>query len=580
MTFSLEMLQANLVELDAWARTSSSETSVDDLIPNKDGTRLYLKSHFMGRIWKFYWNVVEYVTKVDEVESLRKNTLEKVVKTFKEIHQGAIEDDGVFLKQLIDGPERAKLSYEDRVDLKMRIFNYYYLIRPFWALSKVQLPEKVNAVIGSIFEGLDKTKKLLSQRFVIVESLTGQMFPLQVMQKLATSERLTRLDRVTLSSYIDRLKVPKKRFFFVEDEEPEKYVVKVRFFHKLLNGLIQYVDQHEPTISLNLVALETKLREEGLRIFQQEDPEYMRWRNSLKGKKFKIGDQEYTVGDKFGAKLVGKDNYLHYEIEGKPSVLLRTGTNEAILGIEYMVIKVTQYAIKYINFIHIDPKGRFVIIEKVVNTLEEIAQTYLKKPRNLRILYPLMDIVACLNQLNSSPERLPIKEIGFTNLGQLRTYRWLKETSRNPVLIEDFVNQCSLGNALMRSLLIRGAGMQVTAAMKFYDSVMENTLNNSCLAIFRARVRHFEFDSELNEKGQEFAKRVTLAKRDIKNQLTEKYIIIDLEKLDRMINFCIKSYHREYCMGSYIGADIVEKVSEDVVESLELAKKPTVISIQ
>ncbi len=576
MTLSLDLLCANLVELHAWAQ--SSEASLlkrpeELLVPNKSGTRLYNRGHLMGRLWGVYWTFVHLGSKHDPVPLQLELTFEKIVLAFKEHQLNARRDNDIYLDQLLNIPGVEPLSEKEKIELKIRIFKYYYLVNPFWKIRKKELSGPIHERIQKIFSVALPKKKLLSQRLVQLESTTGQIFPLSTMQKLAKGEKLKRLERISLKSYLERIKVWKFSFFKIRPNETPEYKVKVRFFHRLLKQLLELINSKNLGLDLNLPLLESKLCVLGLRIFENEDQDHVKWRESLPGTEINFADQQITVGKQIGKKAEGADHHAVFEIKDKPGLLLRVAKNEAALGIEYYLIRQTQYGIPYIDYLHYDKDGCYAIVERVTLTIDDISEQFVNHPSDFEVLYPIRDLLEELNTLKNTPDTLNIKEIGFTPSGNLRTFRWMKAGESNPPMIEKFVSDCAKGNQNFRSLLVRGSKMAVQENIKFYGSVLENAAEDRVIPVLRARVKHLEFNGNLNEKGQALAERISYIKKECKEELLQEYVVKNEKQLDQMINYCMKDYHRKHCLGSQLPRDFKATICSEVVKLLELKLK-------
>lgn len=529
MSYSAEELHKNLVAIAAWAHSGSVKKSGEELIPNKDGTRLYYKGHFMGRVWSVYWNIMEFATHDSTRPKLIENIIGKVVSAFKEHYEIALTDDRKFRSETAN------------LELKKRISNYYSLIQPFFKLRKEKLHENVQEVVGKIFEDIGPKKKLLSQRYVILESLTGVEFPSELMEKAINKDNnhLSREEEIQFEDYLKR--IPKE--------------VNVRFLHKLLRGFILNLGKE---IS-NLKFLEYKLYNYGLRVLQQKDPKHCLWRDNLKGQEVLIGINTFVVGNKLGDEQSG-EYYQDYEIVGDPSIVLRTGSNGASIGIDehYKL----ERDLDYPTCIYRDPDGEYIIISKKNSTIEELVEACSKNINDNSNIYRLIDLIGSLGNSN------PVQK-DFTDSNLLRSYRKiLEERTTNSVRIEDFINQCANRNQNLKKALMSGSGLSQMAWVKFYDAVMKSTLNNKIFGVFRSQIMCWQFNDELQNRGQIFANKLLTVRQTIKELLQGSYEITDFQKLERMINYSIIQH--QIFLGSEIREDLVKLVCEDVVQSLEL----------
>lgn len=580
MTLDLNTLQCNLVELHNWASrypqapSDPKEPLFNDFVANKSATRLYQKCHWLGHFWRIYWWIQSLSLNRDPVPKQVEETVKKTIDAFKNFQNEAIRDNQLYIDALFDPEGREIYEADEARKLKWRIHNFYRAVHPFWHLRNQPLSQRALDALSCIYEQLPPKPFLLSQALVRLEGLTGTSLPIGAFFKLALGEHLGHLEELRIKHYLARLKKPGIRIPF-RQAKPPQYIVKVRFFHRTLKEIVAVINSKaHPSKKMNasLARLEIGLSDRGFLLFEQEDPKYMAWREQLPGKRIAAGAKEVLVGKKIGTKKEGNDRHAVFELPGEPTLVLKTGVNEANLSIEHEMIKRAQYGIPMVNYLYWDSKQRFALVEKIVRTLKEISRHYVRMPGVLRILYPVRDAIEALKNLYATPDPLTPKVIGFNAKGQLRTFKRLSRIPYNGVNLEKFTHKCGLKDQELYVGLMLGTRMHAASQVEFYASVLENALEGSSFYLFWATLRHFEFNGDLRSQADKFAKTMLMHRKVCEQRLLNQYAIPDREKFDKVLNYCFKVYHREKCIGSFLPKTLADDVCAKAADVLKLQR--------
>ncbi len=579
MTVDLNTLRANLIELHNWAVHQKDSESItpskpyfQEFVSNKSATKLYQKSHWIGRIWRIYWWFQSLSFHQDPIQERVDETIKKTITAFKHFQMQAATDNHEYIDATFDLEGKCPISKNEFRSLKKRIHSFYTATNPFWLLRNKELSSRAKETLAFIYEQLPPKPYFISQHLIKIESLTGMLMPIGPLLKLAQEEHLNHLEELKTKHYLANFVVQELRLPF-QKPKPFQYVVKVRFFHRTLKEVLSILNKKSSSIrkiNANLPRLEIALSDRGFRLFDEVDSKYMSWRENLTGTKLMIGSKEILVGDRIGKKEEGIDLHALFEVPNEANHLIKTGINEASLSIEYEKLQRHQYGIKHTEYLSWDPKHRFVLVERIVHTVKEISLQYLKAPSVMRILYPIRDLLEALTNLYATPNPLKTKSIGFTSKGQLRTFRFLKKTPYSPTNLERFTFKCGLKNQDLYVGLMLGSRMHATSQIEYYASVLNNVLNGSNFFLFWASLKHFEFNSALKKQAEKFAKLMMLKRSLCEEELMDKYSIPDKKKFEAILDYHLKLYHLQKCIGSQIPECLVDDVCKKIVETLKL----------
>jgi len=558
---------SNLQEIYSACHHRKAEKA--SLVPSLFSQRVYHTSFGWGRLWKWFYLAVRFLSGKD----LKTNRLIKVMQ----------KTEAVFSKRLALVVEHAN-AYKSYLDKKIRdeevdekeVHTLRKSVRR-WTRATAPLATDVdkgqNKKISDLFQtyypdsieegkhpfsyGEDADLIKEAQLFIDLEGYLHQPLPLPLLKSLARKRKLTPDEKHELEQWVEVLNRKKKQ-------------IPLGLFLDCLKSLTD-----KPSFGGRLIDLEVSLLENGLELLHMSEKEHMSWRNSLQpGDELESSDQTYRLGNPIGLKDEGFDTNLIFEIEGDPDHVIAIGMNRAYWPVKEIIAKEYQWGVEMPAIKEISPDGRFAVIEKLSPS---IVENQWKSPENtplihadISILKPIANLFRWWGRKSICPSDFSLDYLMFNGSDELRYTHSLQPQPFNFRLLEDLAHEISQGNLNVYIYLMKESTLANHVSMNFYRKVVEIALDDKPLKVKNVAACRKVTDPEMIRRGKALYKEIHQLRAAIIKTLNREFDDVDEDYLLAEANKELQVWYNETCSASRIWPTIEASVTRNLRRLLQV----------
>ena len=387
-------------------------------------------------------------------------------------------------------------------------------------------------------------------------------------------------------------------------DEPDSDLVKLRYwgqklnrlgdrldirnFHKALEVIVQFVKEkfkEKGAHKSNVIRIGQALTRGGFEGFHKIDKKHDGWRRSLcEGDEFTYKEKDKLTKAYLGRPLSGKpeeeDKNLVFEVkDGKnkvdPRYVLKIGMNRADLQIRDKERKAVEYGIRSAEMLYLDPKGRFALMEKLVEPLTnkkwkskggEIAKE--DKPAADKIKKWIE-----WNVLQSkTPSNLDIKYLMFNAQKELKTIKGCLPGEFNVMALENLVyaysNQCLPAYRYMIQPI--RSNPNFAQHLEFFECVINNALRSDPRVVSKLGALQVPpiTDRGVIERCEQLHGEVAALKKSCLDRIISQYRVTNTSKFQDILRRQIfKFYHTQETFGRLWNTLTPEKLQSAMEEA-------------
>jgi len=319
MSFSIENLGANFQEVfHAFQINGKADTP---LVSNIFGTRIYDSTVGWGRLWRYFYGIIKFLSGQDLEKSRLLQAIEKTNTVYQEYFKANLKELDEF-KDLIK-KKSEKTDFDEKKYKKIKTSLTY------WNHHTSQFVEwintKHNKQISTFFnkEALKVYSSNALQQFqsvVDLENICKKDLPYFILRKIFKKNCL---DKKENSSLDEKDEIILKKFI---DTLNNIEYTPINLIHRALNCLCPLFinDNHSKTVKEVILFLETKGCD-----FQKIDPKQKAFQDQLKtGDLVKIGKNIYRLKKEITSPKKSKRRRV-YTIDGDDDHVIRINENSA-----------------------------------------------------------------------------------------------------------------------------------------------------------------------------------------------------------------------------------------------------------
>lgn len=572
---TIALLNNNLREIYNAAHDKNVEKM--QLVSDFSGTRVYHASSGWGRLWKWFFNAVDFVFGTD----LKLKKLNMAMKKTQKIFQEHLVNTRTHLKTYRSYLEKKSIGIslnEKKYHMARRkITSWNRATAPFIQAFLYESNEKVSKVTARFFSGAffdDNSSDLQSlstlQHLIDLEGYLHKPLPLELFVKLACGKKPKDKDLKNIGEWI-------------RQHNKKKSPLSIRPFHLALKSLFVDMKKYEffknqltttPGKNSDLVRIEMALSELGLKIFTQKDPVHIKWRSGLKpGSVLQYSGEAITLGEQLGKKDSKKDNNLIFSIQGDPDKVIVIGINQAILELKKKVDEEDSWCLHSAECIGIASSGDFAIYERLQGSLENHTWVTNKgwvDHQDSDILTPIQNMLKWMIKQDLTPQRLNLKFLRFDKKGRLKYGKVFLPRGFDYTALEDFVFQCSKGNKTIFSYLMDHSGLYFHPYRTFYNKMLQNALDDK--ETNTANIAAFEkvSDPRVEDKGELLYQQVVEMKENCLKNILIDYVVPDVDKLEKTIRKELLYYYNSNKLSGTLWPDMEQEITSKIIEKEKL----------
>ncbi len=550
-------LRTNLQEL------YSACNSKGALVPHPFSRKVYDSGYGWGRIWKWFYSVLEHLFCKDfKTERLQK-TMEKTQAVFSSRFAEVQESLHCYQEYLKDRISDEKIDEKEIHPYRKRITLWNRSTTPFLSLSKDKtstLFEKYYPDDAKPFNTENLTESLqLAQHLINLEGYLHSPLPLNLLGKLARAEALTKTDKKQLKKWIKTLNTKK--------EIPQKA------FHTALVSLVQTIGS-DATIS----NLEMGLTDLNLKLFLQPEPSHINWRETLQpGEVLSCGGKEYILDEPLLVKEEddGLDHTLLFTIKDQPEKVIAIGINPSFMRLKEQMSQKYQWGVEMPAIYAIEENGKFAVMERMQTPLSErtwTASAYLFPFEEKKILDPLVNMIKWWFKQSLTPLDFSLKHLMFDNKGSLKYTHLLMPELLNFSFLEDLIVELANGNLTVYLYLMKESTLRDHLVIDFYHRMVTNAVDNKPANAKNLAACRKITDPEVIKRGKSLYKQSQEMRKQVLKKLSKEYCISDRATLKKTLNAMLTTWHKKNCTASSFWPDTEASIIRNLI--LECRLKP------
>lgn len=439
MSYSLSTLASNLQELYAVARLDNPQKA---LVPMPGGLRFVSVTSWQGRLLLFFYNRFD---RFDEEWRHRRfvKAMEHTHQLYAHFHLEAQQHHQCMRAYIQARIEKKDVHESALREAKKFLTCWHSATTPF-----LKVLDKADAVFKRFLHtGFSDTKKdpaaapfgggnhtsaaLRHQRIIDFEGDIGSSLPLEVFYKASIGKSLSRRENLVLASFAKKINL-----------HPDR--LSIHDLDKYLRALIDSFKEshHDDDAIPNLIELCTALFKRQNGIFQQLDPHHFEWRKKkcVPGKKLNCNGIEIVLGKSLGDNQAQENNNLVFEVANAPNLVAAFGINRLIISLKAQLAEEMGFGISGAEYLQIEEKGKFALIEKLSPQLTDHQWQSQKLPiddRDINLLVPIIYCIRWSIAQNRSIARFHPNYLMFDQQGELKHTKY---TIRLPFSFVDAEN--------------------------------------------------------------------------------------------------------------------------------------------
>lgn len=483
------------------------------LVASSSGTYIYNTKYGWGRVWSWYYIIVNILTGHDRRLDSLKHAIVKTHVIFLnqiEVLRSSLERYEEYLKQLSSGYAVKENDYNPS---REAITCWNLATKPFLTSIGTML-QPIHPRLISLFNYCFEDQKNLSEIFststivqaavfqeiIDLEGVCGAPLPLMVFKKILKEKPLNSIDHKEIGRWINRV---------------NQANVSVDALHR---GLSAIASQYQ----LGPAVLELFLLEKGCSILLQPDPKQLHWRQQLcigavlHEEKNLVDEIEIVLGNEINPSRAKIDCHRVFTIRDDPKKVAVIPTNRALLAIEQLQGNDSWLKIETARYEYISENGKFALIPRLrsLNSFKWSSADDIISTEDILLVEKLTGVVKeCIKQ-NQTPLNFTPKTLMFDDAYNLKTLKPLCKELFDFDLLEEFVRACAGGNEIVFQYIMKQSGLSNHSTAKFYKEVVRNAMTGDETSIEDLAAMYRIEDPKVVDRG------VLLVKEALKETLT------------------------------------------------------------
>lgn len=569
MASKLTQLRCNLQEVYSAVHRNSGTL----LVANIQGTRIYDAACGWGRVWRWFYGIIGCFTR----EFYQTEKLLQAIQTthrifHNELHhiKKHIENYHTYLKQVCSA---SPVHESDFHAARKAITIWNDATLPFVQLLRSGRNNHLNRIFENRFDLDEETLKfcLQYQNIIDLEGILHQPLPIEILAKMATGTAISETNRALFQKWITKI-------------NEQARIIGIQRFHRALRGIIEHlmdINANPIDTSFHLAKLELHLIDAKCQaIFMEKDPKHIAWRRTLKsGDSLTSSGTTFVLGEQIGHKADGIDRTLVFNIATDPKSVMIIGISRAILGIKQIMRNEYHGELELVAFKHVDPRGRFAIVEKLPRSLDGFQWTSTAQKVSRADEQRCKPIVRMLNQLlqnEKTPAFFSPKYLGIDAKGILKCMKVTHDTIFDFNALEQFVYSVANRNLTIFRHLMSASGLSSHLFARYYQQMVEHAIKDKANAKERDAGRVADTkgsgvdDPRVVDRAQALYREVRQMKKRCFDLLSELH---SNALHPALLETRISKYLLEYYLNSKAGNILWPTLEQDVVNTIIQSQK-------
>lgn len=400
-------------------------------------------------------------------------------------------------------------------------------------LLKSAFPRLQNPDLLQLFAPVQAVEIAKAQKVIDLEGVTAGPLPLSIFKKIMKEKPLNALEEKEVGKWAQKV---------------NRSQVKLKHLHRALDYLAKFYGKESKTHFL-----ESSLQDHGLTIFQQEDPKHMKWVSGIKsGTKVRMKDREIILGEEIHPKHLRRQKTHVYHIEGEPGHVAVISCNSEILILRDLKMHETRQVLKPVLILEVSEDRKVVIMEKC-EALSSLKWTSSAEGISLQDAPTLSLIAAFLAKLvheKQTPMHFSPDYLMLDGQGELKILKPGIRGDFDFTAIEEFILNCSSGNASVFQYLMAESGLTKHPAAHFYEDLIQTALKEENISAEDLAAIHLITDPKIVDNATALIDQITALKKTVLSQLFDAFPQKDPKSIGKSVNESIISIQKaKKCCG-------------------------------
>lgn len=540
------------------------------LIANWSGSRIYYSNRGWGRVWKYFYRLVEAIAgKEFRLEKLKQAVIITQALFSRElIHvQDAAEKYQNYLYQLSNN---YPVQEADVFEARKTIREWLPATGPFVKAIQTNLQPKLELlfrycfgdnlpteVIRELFASPSEKSLRCFKHIIDLEGACAGALPLPEIKKVMKGKIISPLDKKVMDRWINKI---------------ERNDLSVTPVHRGIKALSQVnMKKDSEAVPLDPALVEQYMEAHGSAVFRKVDLAHIAWKKSLRpGDKLSSNGSEVTLANEINPSASDIDKTSVYALVDNPNQVLVIGQNRAVLGIRNLNQKKgNAIGIEAAQFDMISSDGRWALMERLlplkakkwvsVNTLN---------PEDQPSVDALVELLKRFISKNQTPTNFDPNAIMLDVKGVLKALKPLIMQPFDFNALEEFIIDFSAENKLIYSHLMKSSELSSHKVGKFYHESLKSAFKGDQTApadlagIYRIKdPRVIDKSLSLVKEGLQLEKKICAQMRELFPQYEGKVI---KEKVSK----ALLAMHLESGSGGFFWPTTAKEVAEVLKNSL------------
>lgn len=537
------MLRDNLQEI--YHAVKSSENLNLCLTANFSGTRIYDSTRGWGRLWRWFYGIIDRLTFHDyHLEKLKQAVIQTHLIFQKHLTplQQNISCYENYLKKVGAGYEIAEGSVH-AARQGIRLWNQSTL--PFVKLMRHCDHPKLNQLFRMCFgEDIDVLKLWCPQfvttsealeKVIDIEGLSQGPLPLEVFKKIQRKKTLNTLDHKALDKWIKRI------------NQASDCVDRLHSALKMIGEC--YHSGKNNDVNREVTRLEVFLEDKGCDVFKQCDKQQMHWRKDLKsGMTLTYENQQLVLGSQIPSAKVDGDKTLVFTVDDVAKVVL-VAQNTSLLSMrQFRQIEVDNSDIEPAG-LEICDEGRWAVMERL-QALDSRRWYSLPEQLNLHpidcpLVHELSALIGKCVKQQITPTNFSAASLMYDQQYRLKALKPLIRKSFDFNALEDFAFACAANNAVVFKHVMSASGLSTHPVGLFYHEIIKNALKGDQTAIDDMAGIYKIVDPKIVERGTSLVNEVLVLRDQHILKMRQTYPHKNIKSILRQVNAKLITSHKE-----------------------------------
>ena len=512
------------------------------LVADISGKRLYDSRYGWGRLWCWFYRVIEWVSPNDRhserlqrailhTHSIFRRELSRIQKPLSQYLEYLEKcGKGYSVSEAAYFPARKSITkWNDATNYFLKLIQNTDAVKLLFQSICSNLPPLSFKVQNKPGYNFSFTRDCRScQKIIDLEGLLGEPLPLSILKKIIRNIPPNAIDQKELIKWTDKI---------------EKLNIEAKPVHKALKAVVlRYAKKNKSReiFPKTLTDVELYLEDYGCKVFQKPDIKHLKWRQNLKKRtKFTLNNREIILGNEIFPKQSGSDQTRAYYVEGQPNRVALIAQNNIALPLRDLRMRQeNHFGMEPALFLDISSDGRIALIErlKALNTLQWTSANGQLSPEDGPIVNKLSNLVKEFAAHNFTPSNFSSASLMFDEQLQLKFLKPLKKGLFDFNALEDFISECSAGNPTIFKEMMAKSGLNSLPAAKFYSTIISNVLNGDEIAPDDLAGIYKIGDPKIVDRAAALTEQVASKKRQLELQLREQHPKLPPAQLNKKIN--------------------------------------------